>query len=453
MILEFKDQDSFDYAENGWDWVNKEDINKFTLVTEPDQCYKGDNRSPYLVSNIVFDKKTLTANVKAEEKEWSEMAHTFDLHLRHQHVPRTTVNATHPHLLRRENSDMDISHTFNGNLFNFAIDSLTTMGMALSADAEITTAGHIAADFDIQQKKILGIPTIPEDIKIKIQPQDVTALMKLTLHADGTLGKGIDWSMTPEIDIPIAALNIAKILQIGPFVTVGVHFGSSALAGTGDIVTGAKGSLSNDAEVSVQLRKPEENSFANWQPTIEKIDPVFSAEFTGDLQAWAELAIVIKAEAFGKWGYQAGVEAELPYFRADLVATKDPAGVCGTMKTIGIDVDASVGIDVSLQAGRVNAVADFRKDLFTTAWPLFTTCLAIGADNAVVPTATETEVFETGTAIVTGTEVIETGVCSTLFLSALHLNAPPNLPHDEHQTNFHCRSRLRSKQRFSMNLQ
>lgn len=296
MILEFKDQESFDYASSAWEWVNKEDVNSFTLVTEPDQCYKGDNRSPYLVSNIKFDKEKLMANVAAEEKEWADIAHTFHLKLGHQHVPAATANVTHPHLTRRENSDMDISHTFNGELFNFAVDSLTTMGMAMSADAEITTSGHIIADFDIQRKAFV----IPEDINISIKPQDVNALFKLTLNADGTLGKAIDWSMTPEIDIPIAALNIKGILQIGPFVTVGVHFGSSALSGTGDITTGAKGSLDNAAEVQIKLRHPEENSFANWTPKIDKIDPVFSAEFTGDLKAWAELAVIIKAEAFGR---------------------------------------------------------------------------------------------------------------------------------------------------------
>jgi hypothetical protein len=83
------------------------------------------------------------------------------------------------------------------------------------------------------------------------------------------------------------------------------------------------------------------------------------------------------------------------------------------MKTVGMDIDTSVGIDVSLQAGRIDAVADFRKDLFTTSWPLFTTCMAVGDDNAVTATATETDITGTGepTAIVTGTEVIETGVC------------------------------------------
>ncbi|KAF2702901.1 hypothetical protein K504DRAFT_188279 [Pleomassaria siparia CBS 279.74] len=445
IVMEFSDQESFEYALSAWDWVNKEDVNKFTLVTEPDQCYKGDNRSPYLVKTITFDKENFTANVQAEEQEWSKVARNFRLNLGHQPVPPATANVTHPHLQRREaGKEFDIAHSFNGNLFNFDVQSPTTAGMAMNADAEITTAGRILSDFDIVMESVTDIidkipnpdiklPDIklpdlnpfdkraaglkrevglPKDVKLTITPQDVTASFLLKLHADGTLGKPLDWSMSPAIDIPIYGFKVGGIIEIGPFLTMSAHYGSTALEGTGDLKMGANGTLDNSAKLSVQMTDVTKNSFENWTPKITGIEPTFSAEFTGNMKAWAELALVIKAEVMGKWGYQAGFEAQLPYFQADLVGTKEPTGVCNSTKTVGIDLKASVGIDLSLQAGSVKGAAAASQSLFTTQWPLYTTCLAIGADNA--KTATDATATGTDTVEPTGTEAIPTGTDATL---------------------------------------
>ena len=77
--------------------------------------------------------------------------------------------------------------------------------------------------------------------------------------------------------------------------------------------------------------------------------------------------------------------------------------MCESQKTLGVQFDTSVGIDVNLNAGQVNESPDFEKELFNTNWPLFSTCIGIGDDNAKPtdlpePTATEepeAEVTET----------------------------------------------------------
>ena len=296
IIMEFMDADSLKYAKSAWKWIDDADINHFTLVTEPDMCFKGDNRSPYLVSGIKFDDATLTAEIAAEEKEWDDIAQSYNLNLSHEYVDPATANVTHPHLTRRgDDSKMDISHTFNGELFNFAKDSKETAGMALQANLELTTEGSIIADFDIK-KNWLGIPN---GVSLKIHPQGVTGLMKLSLNVDGKLGKELQWDMKPEIEIPVQALKIAKILEVGPFITMGVHFGSSALEGTSEMSIGAKAKIKDEAKIELDMTEPEKNSFDGWQPDFEKIDPAFSAEVGGNVRAWSELGVQIKAEIFG----------------------------------------------------------------------------------------------------------------------------------------------------------
>lgn len=60
----------------------------------------------------------------------------------------------------------------------------------------------------------------------------------------------------------------------------------------------------------------------------------------------------------------------------------DTIGVCDSKKTVGVQLGADVGINVNLNAGKVNEAPTFEKDLYETAWPLFSTCVPIGPDNA-----------------------------------------------------------------------
>lgn len=294
MNLQFSDKESFQYAKSAWDWVNSQDINHFTLVTEPDQCYKGDNRSPYLVTDVNFDDKTLTANLHAEEKEWAELAHTFKLHLGHEYIDPSKVDMTHPHLVRREDSVLDLTHDWNLHLFDYAANSGETAGLKVTADAQISTGGQIISDFDLETKWF-----IPTDVKLEIRPQGLHALLQLKLAAEGKLGKPLDYALQPEIEIPVLALNIKGVLEIGPFVTMGVHFGSTALEGTASVTTGAKASIDDSARINLKLRDHEDNGISGWTPQLERIDTEISASIHGSVKAWAELGITIKAEAFG----------------------------------------------------------------------------------------------------------------------------------------------------------
>lgn len=60
----------------------------------------------------------------------------------------------------------------------------------------------------------------------------------------------------------------------------------------------------------------------------------------------------------------------------------DTKGVCGSQKTVGININTEAGINVNLNAGKVNEAPTFEKDLFEQSWPLYSTCIAIGSNNA-----------------------------------------------------------------------
>ena len=67
----------------------------------------------------------------------------------------------------------------------------------------------------------------------------------------------------------------------------------------------------------------------------------------------------------------------------------DTIGVCDSQKTVGVNLGTDVGINVNLNVGKVNEAPTFEKDIFETAWPLFSTCIPVGPDNAE-----PTDIFE-----------------------------------------------------------
>jgi hypothetical protein len=72
----------------------------------------------------------------------------------------------------------------------------------------------------------------------------------------------------------------------------------------------------------------------------------------------------------------------------------DSVGVCDSKKTVGVKLDTNVGIEVNLNAGQIKQAPDFQKELFNTNWPLFSSCIGVGDDNAKptdMPQSTETE--------------------------------------------------------------
>lgn len=91
-----------------------------------------------------------------------------------------------------------------------------------------------------------------------------------------------------------------------------------------------------------------------------------------------------------------------------LVDTKN--GVCESKKTVGVDLSTNVGINVNLNAGKVNEAPSFEKDIFETSWPLFSTCIGVG-DDKPEPTSEPTS-KPTTEASTTDKGPIETGTGS-----------------------------------------
>ncbi|PVH95485.1 hypothetical protein DM02DRAFT_148680 [Periconia macrospinosa] len=378
VTMVFSEKATFAAAQKKWEWVDDKDVNNFILVTEMDQCYKGDDRSPYQVKGMKFDEATLTVNIDGAEVPW-EVISTGELKITNEYVDPKTVAQTHPQLIRRDEKSLNLKMDKSFTLFEWKKDSKESAGLGIKANVHVQTGGAILADIGLKWGGWFGAEF--QGFTADFKPKDLWGSILLGLELDGKLGKPIDFAAAA-VDIPVGGFTIAKVFSVGPMAGVGVHFGSTAIEGTAQVSVGAKATIPNNAIAHFESKDTKKNKVENWKPGFEKLDPRFTAEVKAGLKTWAELSFKLKATAL-KWGFEAGVAAEIPYFEANAAVKADTkTGVCGGKKAVGVELNCEVGINVDLEldVGKIDGNPVWGQNLFHTKWPLFSTCMGIGKD-------------------------------------------------------------------------
>ncbi|KAF2008797.1 hypothetical protein BU24DRAFT_497701 [Aaosphaeria arxii CBS 175.79] len=439
----FHDPDSYKYARSKWEPANNSP-GKLTIVTEPDQCYQGDARATYIVNSVKFDDGALTSEFAVEEKPWTHLAQRSEYRIKFgtEDVDLERITDAHARLKREENK-MDFDKSFNSNLFDFPEDSRITQGMAIKADVDFYARGALISDMEVKSKggisifgkpkakrfgfgdifdkiesvaapvieevksevapiveevKSVAAPIVsavpevieevkdlvePETVEVSVRPEGMEAFFKLSIKAKGKLGNGLDFVMNPEIEIGFTPFRIKNLLELGPFLVIGVHVGADELKGDCGFTVGAKGHIDNKAKLYMNMLDTSKNENSGWDPNFEKVEPDFNGTITGTLKAWMEWSLVMKAEVFGKWGYEAAIDTRIPYLTSDLKTLTDDDGVCNTTKTLALQVTNKVGMNININAGKVNQMnPDHKKDVYQSMFPLFTSCVPFGPDKA-----------------------------------------------------------------------
>lgn len=259
--MTFSQKADFDAAQKRWKWVDEKDVNNFILVTEMEQCYKGDDRSPYLVKSMAFDEATLSVNVDGTEQPW-EVVKTGQIKITNQWVDPTTVAQTHPQLVRRGEKTLNLAMDKSFTLFDWKKESKDTAGLGIKANVHLQTGGAILADIDLKwEGKIIKTP---KGFTADFKPRDLFGQIILGLEVDGKLGKPINFDAAA-IDIPVGGFSIAKIISVGPMAGVGIHFGSTAIEGTAQVSVGAKAKIPNNAIAHFESQDSKKNKVKTYK--------------------------------------------------------------------------------------------------------------------------------------------------------------------------------------------
>lgn len=288
MMLEFIDDEAFEYVKDVWNWVNQDTNNTFIMVTNYEGCADDMERLPFLVSNVRYDEEANKAYLTADLKEWEDVARTYTLKI--SNMPLTPMHRmlmARGLLPRDTDFSMDLTSGFDANLFSKTIGGWTT-----SVDAVVRTVGSLNVDLDLDVNWKLDLTAA----SMAISPENVAASIQLALTEKGTLAEGFAWQDTI-ISIPIRGIEILKF-KIGAFLDVDVGFTMDEWSGTAVANFGARMELSNAAIVKVDLVNSKNSQFSGWAPTFVPIPPTLSAKVEGSARVFAEPNLKLEASAF-----------------------------------------------------------------------------------------------------------------------------------------------------------
>lgn len=328
IVIEFNSDDCYDYASKVWNWVNDDQNNTMTLVTKAGQCDPDEDRDPFRISGVKFEKNGLKATLAAKRLSWEEAAHDFSF------TTSNHANAVKPAAQRRfdlwggvkdtfndvkdgvkdtfddvkdgvketvedlstiekqKSSTMNIDFKYDQNLFDYGKEKY---GMSLKAGAQAKTGGQLLVDLDIKVVKFE-----PKTLKMKLRPKGLNAQLMLALTASGELGKTPIKYNLPGVKIPVASISIPKVIQLGPVVEGSIFLGTSKLKGVATASVGGKAKFSDNAVLEIDALNKNGNTAKGWTPEFEKIAPQFSASLEGGVRAGISLSIGFEASILNK---------------------------------------------------------------------------------------------------------------------------------------------------------
>lgn len=387
ISMTFRDDETFAFAQRKWDWVNGADNHSFVMVAGPGDCGDNTDRIPFTITTLSFDEEANVAQLAASRNEWQDIAHTFELVV--GAVAQIPENDQTP---ARRDIDKSISVNFNHDLpFSLSLDR--DEFSASLACANCSTAGQFDIEYRVSRKSF-----IPVGASMKVSPRGVSAIALMKLSGSGTLTESL--SQTFDIvSIPLNAITIPGILELGPFFTVTVGASLSALTLTGSITSGAIARLSDDAVLEVNLLKPKKNQFSGWKPQVELIDISADASLSTTVNAFLQPSLSIKAQALGQ-GFDIGLNMKVPNVNAQFTAiackctctsffcitianiVTANTGACpapAPQTIFGLKIDASIGASLNV-AATMKGASDplFSLELAGLDYPIADVCLPLG---------------------------------------------------------------------------
>lgn len=291
--MTFPDNAAFAYAQRVWDWVNGADNHSFVMVVGPGDCGSNEYRIPFVISTLQYDEVANKATLGASQSTWTAISHTYDL----------TIGSAPPANTTTQESSLLPRHTDKGTSIDFTHDLAGSLSLAqgdLSASLTCLNCST-SGSFDVQFK-ISQIFSLQQKAIMTLRPRSVSAIASMKLSGSVQV---VD-SLTKTFDllsIPLVGLNIPGIFNLGPFLTISLGAQLVGISVTAGVTSGAKGSLSDDAVVEMNLLDPSENTFSGWEPNVELLETSVDGSISGETQAFLQGSLELKADALGKLCY------------------------------------------------------------------------------------------------------------------------------------------------------
>lgn len=285
MVVEFENSRAFGYTKRGWQWVNDDDDRKLILIAGKKSCKWNAHRTPFVISSIVFDESSLKAKMTGVQSSWKKLFRNYELNL--GNVPESSSE--------RRDLDSSTSLSFSHQIpleQNITIPK-TNVTMDVTCD-ECKTQGTF--DLGVHIKTEFGIP---KSASFSLSPNDVSASFIPKLSLSGNITK----SLSDEHDIatfPVDGISIpGGVLDLGPQVVFSYGYELGPVQGSAEVTAGVTLSLSNSAEVEINLLSPDVSA-GGWTPRVKTIPMTVNAEIEAGAEIYTKAEVQLAASVLGK---------------------------------------------------------------------------------------------------------------------------------------------------------
>jgi hypothetical protein len=289
MILSFHLESAFRYAVDAWKWLEEQENHGFLMIANHPRCSPDSQRRPYYISGFDYVEHTHTVYLHATRRSWNEAAHTFNLDVG-QSMSSSQLSGLH----RRDQVDSSVTWDISGT---FEHDLITVNASGIDVGLTCNSCG-VSGSINVGWH-IVYQNSIPQDIIIYVQPEQLIASMILGLSITGA-SLTDPFEKNVALSVPITGLDILNIAHLGP--TFDLTFGLSVGEFTGTLTTsfGLNATLPNNAPLKLDLLNPGNSVLPNWVPILDPAPLDVQGEVSANFDAFIQEAFGVDVTVLGR---------------------------------------------------------------------------------------------------------------------------------------------------------
>lgn len=317
MVFKFKDGASLQTAKDSWSWVNERDAHTFILITADGECGSDENpRQPYHVDSVEYDETANTARLRATQKTWKEVAHTFDLEFGTvaMHAQPEQASGGAHQLVRRQSFDKSLEYNLGANhtgpLFDGRLPR-SILGVKLDC-VECVSRGKV-----LVSGKVSLEDGVQKELKASVQIVDLYWSYKVASEGVAREYVSVSYTLTPVrtgLDIPLEGISIPHVTSLGLFFKVKPGVGVRNFVGELNFTAGATFSAPGTTQFEVDFLNMQKPLLTGWQPQLEKQPVVAGGKWEGEFQVYTQYALCLESTIFDN-GFQTYFQLRVPEIR------------------------------------------------------------------------------------------------------------------------------------------
>lgn len=359
MILQFKNNHTFQAARSSWGWVNRGANHSFIIVGDSQLCGSGSLRDLWAVSHASFEQQDLTIRLAATKKTWEEAAYSYilDFGNLNQILQKRVLGFDQPN-----ESVLDLGTSWPMSLIDVNKSPLFTFKASCidcGTKGSLAFSGHIAGNI------LEGITTCT----LSVAPRGLRANLDLDIEFSGKWYSlktgGIDPLFEakikpPFLHVPLAGgWDVPGILTLGPTLSVTAGFELASVEGEAKVSVGAAAIVPDNSIAKLDLVADHIVDSQGWIPRFEtkpvNVDTKLTAEMTFFPLLSVNMSLILFPNVgFGslpKHGVDLGIGLKIPTVKVEASSGYNTNGFCpNTSQPVGVNLDVSLGFSLTVDS-------------------------------------------------------------------------------------------------------